>query len=283
MWKFRPPWPSFMRVLIIVVIILQVLGPVTPRGSFGVDDTNKDVDKVYRLTSVEATKRASSYDPNVQTAITTTTTLPSIRNDKATSSIIDGRLRDRNHHHHHHRRRINNNHVRDKRRKRKKVHKTLQHTINYDNSTSSSINSHKSHIKPKSNSIKSASDDDLVELIDEIDELEFKNGTISPTNIRRKKDGYYVQKPDGVVVYRRYKCVPKTSPQSLVRPSTTYSSQYPPSHGNQRWRQWGMFLLSFKTIYQNHPVPPTSPLVGVSTLFQSSLYGFLLKDYFFYL
>lgn len=268
MWKFRPPWPSFMRVLILLVIILQVLTPIThqhnhiPRGQTTndqrTDDTNKDVDKLNdhpsRLTTVrrdvtEATSKKASSDKtnDEQTAIT----LPLIKNDK-TTSIIDASIRDRNHHHHQHhqhRRRINNNHVRDKRRKRKKVHeKSLQqHTINNkDNSTSSSINSHnkKNRIKPKSNSIKSANkdenDDDLVELIDEIDELEFSNGTISHENIRRKKDGYYVRQPNGVVMYRKYKCVPKTEHQNLVRPSTTYSSQYYSPHWNQRRRKEGM-------------------------------------------
>lgn len=259
MWKLRPPWPSFMRVLILLTILMQTSTVThqlnTPRvpNEQHANDTNRDVDKLNdhpsRLTSADA-KIPSSYNSN-NNEETAVTLLPSINNkisDNTNTSIIAS-IHDRNQHHH--RRKLNNN--KDKRRKRKKKvheesllsHKTLQHhTINNNNSTYS-INSHNNHIKPKSNSIATKNNDDFVELIDEIDELEFNNGTFLQTNVRRKKDGYYHTQPNGVVVYRRYKCVPKTSPnqQSLIRPrpTTTYSSQYPPSYGNQRWRQWGMY------------------------------------------
>lgn len=254
MWKLRPPWPSFVPMLILVTIVLQTFVIThqqnTPRGPITneeeINDTNRDVDKLNdhssrlktSLTSAETIratevrrKTASSYN-NVKNNEETAITL--LSNNTNTS------IHDRNQHH----RKINNN--KDKRRKRKKVHK--HHAINNNNSTSS-INSHNNHIKPKSNSISiksanSKNNDDLVELIDEIDELEFNNGTILQTNVRRKKDGYYVKQPNGVVVYRRYKCVPKSNSnqQSLTqsRHSTTYSSQYPSSYRNQRWRQLGM-------------------------------------------
>lgn len=197
MWKFRPPWPSFTRgVLILLIVALQICS-ITPRG----------------LTEDVAVGKSSSSESSV-------TAVPS----------IIAAARDHNHHHHH----KHDSHNKDKRRKRKKT-QHQQHTINNFNDSvlHNSINSHNNRTKVPKN-------DDFVELIDEIDELDFVNGT--KTNIRRKKDGYYVQQPNGVVVYRRYKCVPKTKPQSLTRPSTSYTSSQSSSssYGNQRWRQWGM-------------------------------------------
>lgn len=229
MRKLRPPWPSFTQIFVFLTILTQI-STITSHYA------NKDVEKLneFLINSTRTvTEVIASGNNNEETAITT---LPSINNNNKVD-VEKNNARSINHRNQHHHRKIKINDNHDKRRKRKKVH---QESLLKHQHANSHKNQKISNIKPKKNSARK-SEDDLVTLTDEIDELDFNNGTILQTNIRRKKDGYYITRPDGVVVYRRYKCVPKSNynPQPLTQPRPSYSSQYP-YYGNQKWRKYGM-------------------------------------------
>lgn len=213
MWELRPPWSPVVYIVTLVVLLLAT--KITSE------------DSVKNLTSQQFNSHLSVFnstfkkqvndEKNVSAAIDL---LPFIKNnEKIKVNNSSDKLKTSKRHHH--------------RRKKKLQHeKNLQHhqpkkLESIVNTSPKNINNNNDYTK-KSHS-----------LIDEIDELDFKNATLIHKNLQRQKKNELVGRTDGVITYRKYKCVPKSgSPTTLLRPTPSFSSHRPSNSRLQAWKQW---------------------------------------------